>query len=227
MADLPPTLLRLDRELRNPKRILKLVGLIYQRQAVDAFRDQALGGVPWLPRHVVNIAGAIEDLKQGPSIKERRFNDRPALIDRGSLLRSLSNRSQAISLVGLYEVEVGTRLPYAGLHQWGGESKIEITDAVRTNLAKYLKKMRRRRDKLRAKGTSNEWMGVDGRLRLVREQMGWLLGPAAPDWLTIKVPARPFLGMTPRTQRETDIMLQQELGRAGGAAGAAGAPVQA
>lgn len=189
--------LRLDRDLKDPHKLLLQLGLILQKQAVDAFRLQGLPGLPWKARSVPNVAGAVQDLSKGPKIKSRRWDARPAGIDTSSLLRSLSSRSEAIRPFGLWEVHVGSRLPHAADMQYGGSSLVHIDQTIRDNLATVLRGQRKKRDRLaRFAGTPVERLTArleDARLRLLRKRMGWLFQYAV---VTFRVPPRPFLDVT-------------------------------
>jgi phage gpG-like protein len=78
-------------------------------------------------------------------------------------------------------VEVGTNVPYASLHNFGGVSKSEkISGTVRKNLWAWLKKQNK---------------DLKGRL-------GWLLNRKFKDQkLEQKVPKRQFVGVTLQTRK--------------------------
>src|SRR5574343_573527 len=75
--------------VRNPLGILKAIGALVKSYAQQCFERQAFGRTQWPERYpnqsepYINVAGAVQDLSQGPSIKQRRFQRRPAGIDRG------------------------------------------------------------------------------------------------------------------------------------------------
>jgi phage gpG-like protein len=168
---------RIAMNLDRPERTLKQIGAIMVAESQAAFKAQSFGGVAWPPRAGVNIFGIIDDFASGRAKPPaRRFEKRPALRDTGRLAASISFR-----LVGTHVVEVGTVLPYAGLHNFGGptESK-KITQTVRENLWRWLK-------------TQNLGM---------KRRVGWLLNSKFKNQ-TIKgnVPARRFVGITQQTRR--------------------------
>lgn len=124
----------LKRLADDARPILKHVGLHLVRATQRAFRDQKRVA-PWDPRRVPNIPGALQDLSTSSSVKARRFQDRPALVDTGRLRSSMAYRFVTKTLI-----EFGTVVSYAGLHQRGGVSEISTTAAMRTNLGRWLKK---------------------------------------------------------------------------------------
>ena len=163
---------RIERELENPAAALKAIGTIMVAASQDAFRAQAFGGQAWEPRAPINVYGIIADFAQGrKNPPQRRFERRPALQDTGRLARSI-----AFQVVGTRAVDVGTRLEYAGVHQFGGPVESEkITPEVRRNLWRWLK--RQSRD--------------------LRNRLGWLLNKKFKGkTLKGEVPARPFVGVT-------------------------------
>ena len=114
-------------------RLLKQIGALVSAKAQTRFKTQEFGGLPWAARSVPNLAGAIADLATGPSVKRRRFDERPANVDSGNLRSSIDFR-----ISGVDEVTIGSNLPYAGDAQFGGPSTIAITATVHKNLATYL-----------------------------------------------------------------------------------------
>lgn len=86
-----------------------------------------------------NVAGAIQDLLEGNRVKDRRFDDKPPLKDRGILARSFSSASKALAFPDTYTVECGTTVDYAAVHQWGGTSEIKVlTRDFKIKLAAFL-----------------------------------------------------------------------------------------
>lgn len=115
---------------------------------------------PWPPRSNPNYPAIIEDLRRKSTLPQRRFEDRPAVMDLGRLMASINWR-----LVDKSTVEVGTNLPYASMQQFGGTRDININKTVHDNLAKYL-----RRNPLR------------------RPQLAWLFHRTAITWHVIPRP---------------------------------------
>lgn len=120
--------------LKRPGAVLARFGTWWVQQMRSAFRTQGRGK-PWAPRRVPNYPGALRDLEGGPNIKGRRFDERPALIDTGRLRDSIAWR-----FLGPARIEGGTTVPYASLQQLGGISTVRITETMRANLAKWLKR---------------------------------------------------------------------------------------
>jgi len=166
---------RMERNLDNPERALKQIGVMMVSESQTAFREQRLGDVAWQPRGKVNVMGIIADFAAGKKAPPaRRFQTRPALQDTGRLAGSIAHR-----LVSSHVVEVGTNLPYAGVLHHGGEvESLPINQQVRDGLSRWLK----------------------GRGKEYREQLGWLLNEKFADQ-TIKmtVPKRPIVGITKQT----------------------------
>lgn len=166
---------RIERKLGNPSAALKQIGALMVSESQRAFKLQEFGGKRWDPRAPVNVFGIIADFHAGKrKPPARRFEPRPALRDTGRLASSIAFR-----VVG-DTVEVGSNLPYASVHQTGGEVESKpITQTVRTNLWAWLKKQSKD----------------------LKRRIGWVLNPKFKD-KTIKgeVPARPFVGITKQTR---------------------------
>ena len=163
---------RFEKRLSDPTAALNQVGAMLVAQAQRSFKDQSFDGQGWKPRRVPNVMGIIADLYEGKTPPARRFEDRPALRDTGRLAQSISWR-----IVGADSVEAGTTLPYASVHQTGGEVESKpITEGVKTNLKKFLDS---------AKG------------KPYRKALGWLFNDKYHNRpIRGKVPARPFIGVT-------------------------------
>lgn len=171
--------------------LLKKIGMLGVAQAQQAFRNQRLGSIIWPERYpgqsgpFINKAGAVADLSSGGRIKDRRFERRPAGIDTGELSRSMTYK-----VTGDDTVDIGSPLEYADRFHDGGESDQPITPAVRTALAKEMKRFRKQ--------------GGD-RYDAVRT-LGFLF---RRDVLTTNAVARPFTGMTSATQRKIDSLVKE------------------
>ncbi len=128
------------RNLADPSRAVRLLGLELASRAKRAFIDQRRGPFDWKPRANPNVPGILSDLRRGSNPPERRFQDRPAGIDTGRLMADLSS-ARAVTPAGNDSVIVGSKLPYAGLIQFGGEVDIPIDSSLKANIAAYLKRM--------------------------------------------------------------------------------------
>lgn len=167
---------KLDRwaeAVRNPVRALKQIGLLMVGESRRAFDAQKFGRDSWDPRAVPNLPGVIGDFASGRTQpKERRFDQRNALVDTGNLRRKI-----APHVIGTHSVEVGTTdVGYAyTMHEGGVSESDPITKEVQERLAKWLR------------GKGSEW----------RESFEMF---TRPEWLDqrieTEVPARPFLGIT-------------------------------
>lgn len=182
------------RELaEDPTEVMKVVGIVIASSAERAFEEQGIPGDPWLPRYPnqnppkVNKAGLVSDLLQGSSIKGRRFTDRPALMDTGRLLRSLA-WEQSVDTRGSHIVEVGSNVPYASIHQFGGTSRQPLTPVVKDGIWKFI----------------NTEQGSPYYLKLLP-----LVAPKN-DVLETEVWPRPFLGMWPELAREIADTVEEE-----------------
>lgn len=168
-------LLILQEVAKDPTPILVGIGTLLRERSRMAFSEQRRGASRWPGRNVPNIAGIIADLTQGKSPPMRRLDPRPALVDRGTLRDSIAYRITARDTV-----EVGTRLPYAGVHQFGGESVQQVTPAVKTAVAKLLKR--------------EPWATYD-------DKLGALLRDDVTTWTT-QIPERPFVMVTAEDRKD-------------------------
>jgi phage gpG-like protein len=156
--------------VRDLTPLLKQAGFYMVAKAQEAFKRQGRSE-QWRPRAVPNVAGIVQDLTQGPNVKSRRFDPRPAGIDTGSLRSSITYR-----IVNGDTVEFGSNLPQADLIQHGGTSEQQITSEVRRNLADYLR------------ANPNEEL---------RRKLAFLF---TTDVLVTKVPPRPFVEVLPEDE---------------------------
>lgn len=168
--------------LDNPEGALKKIGALMLAASQRAFREQKYGKITWRPRKVPNVFGIISDFSKSGNAKppKRRFEATPVLIDTSQLRRTLS-----FDLVGKDAVEVGSNLPYAGVHNFGGpvESKT-VSEEVLLKLEKWMKTK-----------AGRPWIE---KLRFLfrAEHIG--------KKLKGKVPARPFVGLTPKLVEEIE-----------------------
>ncbi len=147
---------------------LSRIGALLVIRAQTAFDDQKRGSFEWAKRGVPNIPGIVADCEGGGSIKERRFQERPAGIDTGRLRSSI-----AWDIVDASSVEVGVNLDYASLIQFGGTVEIDVTQNTLDCIQEYLVDHPEREQRaLRA---------------LIRK---------GPHTITMEVPPRPFVAVT-------------------------------
>ena len=128
--------------LANGKPLMKQIGILGVAASQKAFRLQQLGDIKWEPRYPnqrrpkFNIAGALMDWKGGrANPKPNRFQDRPALIDTGSMKNKLT-----YTVSGALAVKWGSPQEYASLHQEGGEVSIPYDDATAKRISEWLYK---------------------------------------------------------------------------------------
>lgn len=201
------TVSAIRKRLENPEPLMKQVGILIVADAQKAFREQRLGTFAWKHRYpnqtrdYINIAGAIADLKTSTSVKKRRFDRRPAVRDTSTLLRSITNRGTAIRTTRL-AVEVGTTVPYAAQHQWGGVSYSPITDAVRKNYAKLTKRLRGRVKRGKSKDAGSQLAAL--------KRLGGII--FAKKRLVTRITQRPFIGLTDETQSKIVQLFERKLG---------------
>lgn len=201
-------LLRLKKQLEHPDRLLRPIGMLLLADAQRAFKEQRLGEHKWPERYPsqappkVNVAGIVSDLAQGrKNFPRRRFEGRPAGIDTGTLLRSLTSGSKAVSVKG-YEIAVGSTVEYAQKFHDGGESRQAVTKSMKDLLAEWMTKKRKQRDRSRKRQTplTAELAGM--------QKLGFLFGV---DEIETTSPARPFLGVTDEAKRRIIRYLEFKL----------------
>jgi len=163
-----PLLNRLYEATRDPKGLADAVGLYMVGKTQRAFRDQQRAGVAWAPRSVPNRIGILEDLRQGKTPSERRFEARPAAIDTGRLRSSIAYRVVGDTVV------FGSNLPYASDVQRGSTKTVQIDGTIRAGLAAWLRSL------------------SGDKKRQARAAMGWLFRAGS---LTVTVPPRPFVAV--------------------------------
>ncbi len=137
---------QIRRLLRDPERVLHLIGVYMVSATRRAFDEQRSPvGAPWLrryPRQVdykLNIAGALGDLAEGPRIKGRRYDSRPAGIDTGDM------RGRVTYEVRGNELMVGSNVPYARRFHEGGDSHIHLTATMIANLRQVVAKAKKKK----------------------------------------------------------------------------------
>lgn len=133
MADGGRFLVRIERVLERPVPLLKRIGVLLASRAQRRFGEQmSPDGKEWPERMVPNIPGILDDLQRGSSVKPRRFESRPVLMDYGRLRQSIH-----WELRSEQEVEVGTNIPYAKDHQFGALRTILITPQMQSGLTSW------------------------------------------------------------------------------------------
>lgn len=170
-------------KMQNFTQIAQKIAVYLQSQYILAFQKQGRK-TKWKIRHVPNLPGIIRDLEKGGNIAKRRFDPRPALIDTGRLKNSGATR-----IVG-EKIYWGTNVPYAGIHQWGGQETIEnpIPDKLKDPKIKAALR------KLERKGYKQEALMLSRRRKWV-----------------IKVPARPFLELIEEDYINFQDIISQEM----------------
>jgi phage gpG-like protein len=168
---------------------LEGIGALVVSQSQRAFQMQRLGNATWKSRGDTgmnpNWPAILADLSAGRTPPDRRFRDRPALMDRGTLRNSIAKR-----IVDSTSVEVGSRLPYAAVLHAGGESQsVPITQELQGKLWKWIK-ARRGGAKRSGASESTKARGAGA------DKLRWLLNPHLRGTrLTIEHPARPIVGL--------------------------------
>lgn len=178
---------RWERKLEKPIGALKQIGALAVAESRKAFREQRFGNLEWEPRAEINVYGIIADFAQGGKPKKRRFEQRPALKDTGALSRSV-----AFALHGAKVVRIGTNLPYAGVHQYGGRVESEtITAEMQKAIWKWLK----------SKSGGEH-----------KSSLGFLLNKKfTGKRLEGEVPARQFVGITGQMRKDIRELIGLEI----------------
>lgn len=198
------------------ERVLKQIGALNESVSQDAFQKQRLGSIEWKVRYpnqsepFVNIAGVIADLSEGGQIKTRRFERRPALIDRGLMRGSIKSRA-----IGKRSVETGSALPYASKHQHGGVSDQRVTDQVKTGLIRFL--LGRAASRIQPPRTMKEYARFRtlARDNPYADKLAPIVLPQQRLWQT-EVNARPFVGITEESERDILRIVEEGFARGDG-----------
>lgn len=118
--------------------LMDAVGTILLDTSIEAFDKREWDGSPWPRRYpnqnpfVVNVAGLVSDMENGPTDRDRR-NPGTVMQDTGNLLGSLTFR-----VLNSTSVEMGTTVEYASRLQQGTPSSQAITETVKDNLETWL-----------------------------------------------------------------------------------------
>ena len=208
----------LGRGFADPRRLMKRLGFLIATRGKEAFADQRRGPFVWKRRKVPNVPGILADLREGKTtIPNRRFEPRPALIDRGRLLADLSS-NEAVRAEGTFSVSVGSRLPYASLHQFGGDVDVPIDAAlkakIRALLGSYKKRAALAESKTYGSGPSRGDFARADRLGshadMLRAALAPLLNPRVKG-KTFHIPARPFVVITDEDMDDLKTLAAEEL----------------
>ncbi len=120
--------------------LLKQVGLILVSSSQKSFEEQKRGKQLWPERgssgsRVKNKALVVESINKGRTPPARVFDARPALINTGHLLGSIS-----ATVENENTVSVGTTVPYATKLQNGGPINIKVNDSAIAKLIDWAQK---------------------------------------------------------------------------------------
>lgn len=109
-------LVKYEKMVSNPQEMMKRIGFDAQNFSRNSFRNQKLGNSrPWKKRAVPNLAGIWSDINNNKTPPKRRFDPSPALVDSGTLRKSIS-----FELIGQNSVRIGTNRPNAKILYFGG-----------------------------------------------------------------------------------------------------------
>ncbi len=197
MSDSPIQNLKTALDYSSPsfRRAQKRIGAMMVDRTVGSFRAQARGGIAWPDRRVPNIAGILTDLMRRPKPKDHRFYTRPALIDNGTLMRTI------VSEISGRAVTFGSRQEYASRMQRGEPTTIVVTSVVQRRLIKFL----------------SRYPG-----KFYRTELGWLLKrsgkgavkdnkPFDVTEVTITPKARPFVMFTDTDRADAMKIIGEEV----------------
>ena len=165
--------------------ILQRIGVYMQGVASRAFGDQGRPAGTWPQRMTPSVPSIVRQLNRGQNPSAKYFKVAPALIDTGTLSRSISPPK-----VTGRTVEVGSTAPYATKMQEGGTSTITLTPQGQTKLAEWL----------RGQPVS--------RRRELQGQLGWLFEQPTFE---VTAQARPFLVVTDSDTKEFASIVAEEI----------------
>ena len=175
-----------QKDLFVERDILERIGVYMQGVTSRAFLDQGRGGL-WPKRMTPSVPAIVKQLNRGQNPSQKYFKPAPALIDTGTLSRSIAYEVKGRG------VEVGSAVPYASKMQEGGSSQITLTKGGRRVLAEWLQGLPRAR---RKKASAS---------------LGWLF--RRPTF-TVTARARPFLMVTDADRDEFAEIVAEELAAA-------------
>lgn len=180
--------LRIQKNTKNPRAVVKNLGNILAKISRESFKKQALFKSRWPARFVPNVPGIISDVNRGATPPKRRFDSRPALIDKRALQPSITSK-----VISNNAGVVGTTVGYGKIHNEGGTAQIAITANGRERLGKWLKK---KGDKI-----SEKHRGIIGALAFGRGKFSW------------KVRKRPFLANPAKMTPKEKVKIGDEIAR--------------
>ena len=191
-------LTQLKARLGDLETIGNIIARVLESQSQKTFLEQKLGEFAWPERYpnqddpFVNVAALVNWTSTGGTIRSRFFDRRPALmgVSNPGLMSSIQSRVKK----GL--VEVGSNLPYAPLHQWGGTSSQPITDTTKKTVGKFIGE-----EKVDGEWRKKKTLG--SKQKQNREKYFSKLFPLlGQDELETQVNQRPFLGITPENESD-------------------------
>lgn len=182
---------KLRRLLEDPDDLAKAIGALLQAHSTNAFLEQSLGPYDWpeqYPDQLFNFhhkAGIVADFMVHGRDRPRpqRFARKDALMDTGELFRSIKDQS-AVDTPDSFTAVVGTQVDYADTHQFGGWSKIPVTEDGKARMRAWLE--------------SDQ--GADYYL-----SMAWVTRDDVTEYAT-EVHERPFLGVDGVEDRIVDVI---------------------
>jgi len=186
---------RVRMAIERPRDTLKSIGLAMVSESQRSFDEQAFGGSEWDARMNPNIPGIIRDLEEGKTPPERRFRDRAALVDTGSMRRAIAEKVH-----GDAYVEVGVlsaQFPHAALLNFGGPDSWTLSRKAQQAAVAWLRRLK----------TSNR----------ERYDMLWWMGEEDNVGVEERFehPPRPFIGLTDQTIKDVEQMIGVQIKRRG------------
>ena len=188
---------QLKSEIERPWALLKKIGALGVETSQRAFQEQRLGTIEWPERYpnmsdpIINIAGALSDFSSGRNApKPNRFQSRPALVDEGTLWKSITQR-----LIGNSAVAWGSNKDYALTHQEGGQSIQPISEETKERIKGWLFTAEGKESKKKVTTHGREGNGETHKVarNLYKNKLMHLLRKSN---LVTNIAARPYLGFT-------------------------------
>jgi phage gpG-like protein len=219
------TLAAFQKEIEDPRDVLKKIGVMLRKQTTRAFTDQkSPAGTPWEPRYPgqaspkLNVAGALADFNLGKKKPASvRFQDRPALRNTNLLKNWWGDASkQSAWYKGKYIVVVGVAgdiAHYATRMQEGGTDEQDITPTAKKGIYHFIYGGKKAAKFKGFKDTKKKTKEIRQRESdAVQLHMGWMLNKSTnPTKLTTDVVPRPFLEIGPETERQINRIVTQEI----------------
>ena len=163
--------------------ILTRIGAYMQGVTSRAFRDQGRGGEKWPERMTPSVPSIVRQLNREQPPSEKYFKSAPALIDLGTLSRSIAYDVEDRSVV------IGSTAPYSSNMQYGIASQITLEPVGRKFLAGWLRSLPRAKRRTRS------------------AQLGWLFRKPS---FTVTPRPRVFLEVLPEDEKEFRQIVAQE-----------------